>query len=95
MDGSWLERWLASCYTDTKGNAFFLAPDRVSVIKLFLARNDILLHGRTNYITPARHSPRIFVTLLVYLSSSPEVSKIFSFPSSDSSKIFGNLSPYF
>jgi hypothetical protein len=45
-------------YTDTKGNAFFLAPALVSVIKLVLARNGILLNGRTNYHTPARHSPR-------------------------------------
>ncbi len=80
--------------TATKGNAFFLLPARMSVIKLILARNGILLLGRNNYLTPARHSPRIFVNLLVYLSSSPEVSKIFPFLSSDSSKIFGNVFMY-
>ncbi len=87
-------------HTDTKDNAFFLAssPD-VSDLTLpgpewYPLTWSILLRGRTNYLTPARHSPRIFVNLLMFLCSSPKVSKIFPFPSPDSSTIFGNLFMY-
>ncbi len=50
-------------YTDTKVNGLFLAPARMSVIKLILARNTISFCGLNKLFAIARSSPGIFVNL--------------------------------
>jgi hypothetical protein len=50
-------------YTDTKLNGLFRAPARVSVIKLFLARNTISFCGLKKLSAIARSSPGIFENL--------------------------------
>ncbi len=47
-------------YTDTKVNGLFRAPARVSVIKLFLARNTISFYGLNKIFAIARSSSGIF-----------------------------------
>jgi hypothetical protein len=78
-----------------KATRFSWLPARMSVIKLFLAPNEIPKRGRHNYLAPTRSSPQIFLTLLMSLFFSPVLSKIFSpSPARNSSKVFGNLSMY-
>jgi hypothetical protein len=73
-------------YTVTKVNGLFRAPARMSVIKLFLARNMIYFCGLNKTLCQPGALEGFFKTRLVYLFPCMEFSKKFYFPSPEYSK---------